>query len=57
MSPDKDLVRDRFGRSLAGYDGEAAVQRGMAVGLVEEILGHGGEASTAPWRSAAAPAC
>ena len=42
MSPDKDLVRDRFGRSLAGYDGEAAVQRGMAVGLVGEILSHGG---------------
>jgi len=43
MSPDKDLVRDRFGRSLAGYDGEAAVQRGMAAGLVEEILSHGGD--------------
>jgi len=43
MSPDKELVRDRFGRSLAGYDGEAAVQRGMAVGLVEEILSHGGD--------------
>jgi malonyl-CoA O-methyltransferase len=43
MTPDKALVRDRFGRSLAGYDGEAAVQRGMAVGLVEEILNHGGD--------------
>ena len=43
MSPDKDLVRDRFGRSLAGYDGEAAVQRKMAAGLVEEILSHGGD--------------
>lgn len=42
MSPDKELVRDRFGHSLAGYDGEAAVQRGMAVGLVGEILRHGG---------------
>ena len=43
MSPDKELVRDRFGRSLAEYDGEAAVQRGMAAGLVEEILSHGGD--------------
>jgi len=43
MSPDKELVRERFGRSLAGYDGEAAVQRGMAVALVEEILSHGGD--------------
>lgn len=43
MSPDKELVRERFGRSLAGYDGEAEVQRGMAVELVEEILGHGGD--------------
>ncbi len=43
MSPDKELVRERFGRSLAGYDGEAAVQRGMAVELVEEILRHGGD--------------
>jgi malonyl-CoA O-methyltransferase len=43
MSPDKELMRDRFGRSLAGYDAEAAVQRGMAVGLVEEILSCGGD--------------
>lgn len=43
MSPDKGLVQDRFGRSLGGYDGEAAVQRGMAAGLVEEILNQGGD--------------
>ena len=43
MSPDKELVRERFVRSLAGYDGEAAVQREMAAGLVEDILSHGGE--------------
>lgn len=41
MSPDKELVRERFGRSLAGYDGEAAVQRRMAVGLVEAIISQG----------------
>jgi len=43
MSPDKGLVRERFGRSLAGYDGEAAVQRGMARRLVAEILNQSGE--------------
>ena len=42
MSPDKKLVRDRFGRSLAGYEGEAAIQRGMARRLVAEIQRHGG---------------
>jgi len=42
MSPDKELVRDRFGRSLAEYDGEAAIQRGMARRLVAEIHRHGG---------------
>jgi len=43
MSPDKELVRERFGRSFAGYDGEAEIQRGMTVALVEEILRHGGD--------------
>jgi len=43
MSPDKDLVRERFGLSLCGYDREAAVQRGMAQRLVTQILHHGGE--------------
>jgi len=43
MSPDKELVRDRFGRSLAGYDAEASVQGRMARRLVAEILNHGGE--------------
>lgn len=42
MSSDKGLVRERFGRSLAGYDGEADVQRGMARRLVSEIVRHGG---------------
>ena len=43
MSPDKGLVRDRFGRSLDGYDGEAAVQERMARWLVAQIINHGGE--------------
>lgn len=42
MSPDKGLVRERYGRSLAGYDGEAAVQQRMARRLVAEIHRHGG---------------
>jgi malonyl-CoA O-methyltransferase len=42
MSPDKQLVRDRFERSLPAYDGEAAVQRGMARRLVAGIRRHGG---------------
>ena len=42
MSPDKALVRDRFGRSLVGYDAEASVQRGMAVRLVAGITSCGG---------------
>jgi len=42
MSPDKELVRERFGRSIAGYDGEAAVQQRMALQLVAEIHRHGG---------------
>ena len=43
MSPDKLLVRERFGRSLAGYDGAAAVQAGMARRLVGEICSRGGD--------------
>jgi malonyl-CoA O-methyltransferase len=43
MSPDKELVRERFGRSLAGYEAEATVQGWMAQRLVAEILDHGGE--------------
>lgn len=43
MGPDKALVRERFGRSLAGYDAAAAVQGRMARRLVAEILNHGGE--------------
>lgn len=43
MSPDKGLVRQRFGRSLARYDEEAAVQGRMARRLVAEIHRHGGE--------------
>jgi len=42
MSPDKELVRERFGRSLAGYDGEAELQQRLAQRLVAEILRHGG---------------
>ncbi len=42
MSPDKGLLRDRFGWSLDGYDGEASVQGGMARRLVAEIRRHGG---------------
>jgi malonyl-CoA O-methyltransferase len=42
MNPDKDLVRARFGRSLAGYDDEAALQREMARWLVEQIVSVGG---------------
>lgn len=38
MSPDKRLVRERFGRSLAGYDREAVVQQRMARRLADEIL-------------------
>jgi malonyl-CoA O-methyltransferase len=43
MSPDKDLVRSRFGRSLAAYDGEAAVQGAMARQLAADIRSCGGE--------------
>lgn len=43
MRPDKGLVRDRFERSLAGYDGEAALQGNMARRLVAAIRSHGGE--------------
>jgi len=43
MSPDKELVRERFGRSLAGYDAEASVQGRMARQLAAEILNRGGE--------------
>lgn len=43
MRPDKELVRERFGRSLAGYDGAAVVQGGMARRLVAQIRSHGGE--------------
>ncbi len=43
MSPDKELVRQRFGRSLAGYDAEAAVQAGMAERLLDAVIRHGGE--------------
>ena len=42
MVLDKERVRARFGRSLAGYDDEAAVQRGMARRLVAQIVRHGG---------------
>ncbi len=42
MSSDKELVRERFGRSLAGYEGEAAMQGRMAQRLVSEIIRHGG---------------
>lgn len=43
MRPDKRLVRERFGRSLDRYDGEAAVQAGMARRLLDAIIRHGGE--------------
>jgi len=43
MSPDKELVRDRFGRSLEGYDGEASVQERLARRLVMQIINHGGK--------------
>ena len=43
MSPDKGLVRERYGLSLRGYDREAAVQRRIAQRLVTESLRHGGE--------------
>jgi malonyl-CoA O-methyltransferase len=42
MSTDKELVRDRFARSLAGYDAEASVQGRMARQLVAEVINYGG---------------
>jgi malonyl-CoA O-methyltransferase len=43
MTVDKGLVRARFGRSLGGYDEEAAVQKGMAAQLAAAIVRHGGD--------------
>lgn len=40
---DKDLVRQRFRRSLATYDAHAKVQRRMAEGLVQALLTHCGK--------------